>query len=89
MNAIDYNIIRREGKRLIKYQLNVADTKHLFCYLYNGRYYSFIMFNGLLVDINDRVINSDKITGSKTKGKYFEEYYNSSLNQYFNTTNNN
>lgn len=86
MNAINYNTVRRNGERLVKYKLNVADTKHFFIYLYEGLYYTFIMFNGILVDMNDRPIKGNLIKGRKTKGKYFDEWYNSSLNQYFKHT---
>jgi len=80
---VDYNIIRREGERLIKYKLNVNDTKHWFCYKYKGLYYSFIIFRGELIDRNDRQIINPFIEGRKQKGKYFNDYYNSSLNQYY------
>lgn len=79
---VNYNTIRRNGNLLIKYRLNLY-TKHLFCYELKGLYYSFTMLNGELVDKNDKVITNELVKGTKRKGKYFDEYYNSSLNEAF------
>lgn len=67
------------GNILIKYKLNVANTKHLFCIEYNGLFYEFIMLNGQLVNRNDKAID-DFVKGKKNKGKHFDEYYKSTLN---------
>lgn len=76
----NYNTVRRNGNLLIKYRLNVVDTKHLLCYELNGLYYSFIMFCGILVNENGKEITNEIVKGRKKKGKHFDEYYNSSLN---------
>lgn len=75
--------LRRVGEGVIKYKLNTYNTKHLFCYYYEGLYYKFIMYKGVLVDINNKEIKDMNIRGSKSKGKHFNTYLRSSLNLYF------
>jgi hypothetical protein len=79
-----YKEIERKGKSLIKYRLNVIGDKHIFCYELNKIYYSFIKYRGEIVNNNDIIINNGLIKGNKTKGKYFNEYKNSSLNEFKN-----
>jgi hypothetical protein len=78
-----YKEIERTGKGLIKYKLNVIGNKHIFCYELKNMYYSFIKYKGEIVNINDIIISNGLIKGSNRKGKYFEEYYNSTLNQFY------
>ena len=80
---MELDVIRREGTRLIKYKKNVADTEHLFCYKHKGLYYVFNMKGGILVDHNNREISNTDLCGTKGRGKYFKEYYNSTLNQWY------
>tara|TARA_R110000822_G_scaffold80191_1_gene191201 strand:- start:734 stop:979 length:246 start_codon:yes stop_codon:yes gene_type:complete len=74
--------IQRVGERLIKYKADISETKHLFCYKLANKYYSFIMSKGLLVDYNGREKISDIVKGTN-KPKYFNQYYNSSLNEWY------
>ena len=78
--------IKRNGQRLIKYKLNVADTKHVFLYKVKDLYYSFIMIEGVLVNVNDKEIKTQEIKGTKKRPKYFNEWYKSSLNSYYNSS---
>jgi hypothetical protein len=79
----NYKEIEREGKRLIKYRLNVAGDKHMFCYKLNKIYYEFIKYRGEIVNINDMIISNGLIKGNKKKGKYFNKYFNSTLNEFY------
>lgn len=80
---VNFNTLKREGNGLIKYKLNVADTEHIFCYEYKGLYFHFKMIKGELVTINNKPAKTELINSSKVKGKFFDEYYNSSLNQFY------
>lgn len=81
---IELKEIERNGKRLLKYRQNVANTKHLFQYEYKGLYFSFAKLNGELININNRVLTDTLIKGKKSRGKYISEYIDSSLNMAFN-----
>lgn len=74
--------LQRYGNPLIKYPLNVIGNHHLMCYEYKGVYFQFYLFGGRLVDDNERFLKHEIINGQFNKGKYFNEYFNSSLNAY-------
>ena len=80
---LNINEVARTGNRILKYKLNVVGTHHFICYEVKGFFFSYILFQGVLVDMNKREITNQTLTGSKKKGKYFDEYYNSSLNEWF------
>lgn len=77
---VELKDLQRYGVLLIKYKLNVAQTKHAFCYKYKGLYFDFTMSGGELVNINEVPLSCTLIEGKKVRRKYYEEYFNSSLN---------
>ena len=80
---LNINEVARTGNRILKYKLNVAGTHHFICYEVKGLFFSYILLKGVLVDRNNREITNQTLKGSRKKGKYFDEYYNSSLNEWF------
>jgi hypothetical protein len=83
------NEIKRSCKGLIKYKLNLSDTKHVFLYQSTkGLFYTFKMYKGRLIDINDKELKSENIKGTKKLPKHAKDYFLSSLNEWYTTKQN-
>jgi hypothetical protein len=88
MNPI-FNISELDSQavKLVNYKLNVSGSHCFKTFMYKKYFFSFYELEGLAVDCNNRVLKSQSIEGKRGKGTHFDEYFNSSLNQWYKVEN--